>query len=374
MKIKLSLVLILLLAFSLSLGASAAETDELFESQIEASGADSLFGNLGRDEKELLEKLGIDELSFDSVFSASPRKIFDLFFEIIRNEYSSPVSALAPLLAMVIALAAFGQFVPQGHEKTVDFIACISAALCVLVPLSQAITRVLSAVKISSGFVTALIPVLAAVISVSGNPTLALSFNSLAFAVAQLVSKLGESVIRPLAQTVFSLSVISAVSDAVNIKAIVEFAKKTAIFIMSFSATVFVTMLTIKGMLAASADTVAVRGIRFLIGNMIPIVGGAVSDAYLSIVGTLSLVKNTVGVFAIAVITVINLPVLIECVLWIFGFGVLAAVGDLFSQTKLSSLFRCISSAVVLLTVTLLFEVLVFVLSVGLILVIKGGG
>lgn len=374
MKKKVIFVFFIIIVFNaLSFNAEAYDI-EFFDEQIESSGASELMNKLSDEEKDLLEKLGITDIDFDSVFSASPRRIFDFFFEIIRNEYSSPFNCFVSLLVIVIIMAAVGQFIPEDGEnsRAVCFISEIIAALYVIVPLASCITRAVSAIYVSSNFVTALVPVLAAVITVSGNPTLALTYNSLSFTVAQVIARLGDSVFRPVIQVVFSLSIISSVSDAVNIKAIVEFIKKTVIFLLSFSATVFVTMLTVKGMLAASADSAAVRGIRFLIGNMIPVVGSAVSDAYMSIVGTLGLVKNTVGVFAVAAIAVINLPVLVECILWILMLNILAAVSDLFGQIKLSQLFRCIASSTVLLSVTIIFEILAFVLSVGLILVIKG--
>ena len=377
MKNKKIIILIFpLLLFCFSLNAECAQNSELFEEQLEASGAEELFDVLTRDELELLGKLGLDEIDFDSVFSPSLRSVADLFGQIIRNEYTLPLEALSVAAMCVVALAAVSQLLPDGirASKTVGLTANIITALSVVIPLSSCITRAVSAVSLSSSFVTALIPVLAAVITASGKPILALTYNSLSFAAAQVVSSLGNGVIRPVIQVVLSLSVISSVSQSSDISKIVEFAKKTAIFIMSLSATVFVTMLSLKGMLAASADTVTVRGIRFLIGNMIPVVGGAVSDAYQSIVGTLSLVRNTVGVFALAAVAVINLPVITECVMWVLSLNLLALLGDIFSQSSLCGLFRAVSSAVVLLCVTVVLETLVFLLSLGLILVIGGGG
>lgn len=368
------ILLLVLMLFCFSSKALCAENNELFEEQLEASGAKDLFNVLTRDELELLEKLGLDEINFDSVFSPSLRSVIDLFAQIIRSEYKLPFEALAVAAMCVVALAAVSQVLPDGIRttKTLGLTAAVITALSVVIPLSSCITRAVSAISLSSGFVTALIPVLAAILTAGGKPALALSYNSLSFAAAQIVSSLGNRVIRPVIQVVMSLSVISSVSQSADISKIVEFAKKTAVFIMSLSATVFVTMLSLKGMLAASADTVAVRGIRFLIGNMIPVVGGAVSDAYQSIVGTLSLVKNTVGVFALAAVALINLPVIAECVIWVFSLNLLALLGDVFSQNSLSSLFRAVSSAVVLLCVTVVLEMLVFLLSVGLVLVIGG--
>ncbi len=377
MKLKKLLYILIFLLFcgSLSFGVSAVESD-YFNQQFEASGADKLWDTLTAEDEELLEKLGIEKQNFDSIFDVSFRNIADFFYELIRGEYTSVINTLAVLLAVVVIVAAVNQFVPEGSEtaRILDFISCVTAAVLLFNSISSCITNAVSAFSCSSNFIVALVPVLAAVISVSGLPTLALTYNSLSFAAAQFVSYAAESFVVPLIRVVFSLSVISSVSNALNISRFVDFFKKVTAFIFTFSSTVFITMLSMKGMLAASADNVAVRGVRFLIGNIVPVVGGAVSDAYLSIVGTLNLVKSTVGVFAVAAVAVINLPVIIQCVLWIFSLNLLSVFSDVFSQNQLSRMFTSASSALTLLAVSVFFEMLVFLLSLGLVLVIKGGG
>lgn len=377
MKLKKILKILMAVFFccTLSFGVSAVESD-CFEQQLEASGADKLWDTLSDEDEDLLEKLGIEKQNFDSVFDVSFRNIADFFYELIRGEYSSVINTLTVLLAVVAVVAAVSQFVPEGSEitKILDFISCVTAAVMLLNSVSSCITNAVSAFGCSSNFIVALIPVLAAVITVSGLPTLAFTYNSLSFAAAQFVSYAAESFVIPLIRVVFSLSVISSVSNALNISRFVDFFKKITVFIFTFSSTVFVTMLSMKGMLASAADNIAVRGVRFLIGNIIPVVGGAVSDAYLSVVGTLNLVKSTVAVFAVAAVAVINLPVIAQCVLWVFSLNLLSAVSDVFSQNQLSRLFSCASSALTLLAAAVFFEMLVFLLSLGLVMVIKGGG
>ena len=377
MKIKNVLIVltIIFLCCAFSSVASATESD-CFEQQLDASGADELWDTLSEEDEYLLEKLGIEKNNFEDIDDVSFRNIADFFYELIRGEYTSVISVLFILVTVVIIVSAVSQLLPEGTGTSgiLNFVSCVFSSVLLIKSVSSCITNAVSAFECSSNFIVALVPVLAAVITVSGLPSLALTYNSLSFAAAQFVSYVAKSFVVPLLRVVLSLSIVSSVSNTLNVSKFVGFLKKITVFIFSFSATVFITMLSLKGMLAAAADTVAVRGIRFLIGNIIPVVGGAVSDAYLSVVGTLNLVKSTVGVFAIAVIAVINLPVIVECVLWIFSLNLLSAVSDVFSQDQLSRLFASASSALTLLTVSVLFEMLVFVLSLGLVLVIKGGG
>ena len=351
-----------------------AQQEELFDKQIEASGANELFDYLDEEQIEMLSSLGIDKIDFDSVFSTSPRKIIDLFYQIVSGEYRSALEAGLRAAVMIIAVAVASQFFSGDDrvQKAAFTVAALCISLSIVIPMSTCLARVMSAIELSANFMLALIPVLATVLTVSGNPTAALSYNSLCFVAAQVVTGLSSEFIKPVIQITLSLSVVTGLNESVSFEKIVSFIKKTVILLMSMTSTLFITMLTLKGMLATSADTVAVRGLRFLIGNLIPVIGGAVSDAYTSISGTLLLVKNTAAVFGIAALGVTVLPVIAECFCWIFAVNALAMLSDMLSQDRISSLLRSVSSATVLLTVSLLFIFVVFVLSIGLVMLMKG--
>ncbi len=365
----LTVVLSVLLSFN-----AFAYSGDIYEKQMESSGAKELFNHLSDEQLEMLEDLGITEPSFDAFLNVSPRKVFDLFYQILMNEYKSPLAYTATVSVMIIAVSLISQFMSQSERlmRLISAFSVICISLCVIVPLGECLSRVVSAIRMSADFMLALIPVLATVITVSGNPTAALTYNSFCFFAAQLVVMLSADFIRPFIQTTLALSMMSGFGDSVNFEKIVVFIKRLTMFLMSFSSTVFITMLSLKGMLSASADTVAVRGIRFMIGNLIPVVGGAISDAYTSISGTLLLVKNTAAVIGIVAVAFINLPILIECVCWVFSFSCLSMLSEMFSQDKTASLIRSVSSCVVMMTVMLLFIVIVFILSVGLVMLMKG--
>ncbi|HBL41479.1 MAG TPA: hypothetical protein DDY98_07945 [Ruminococcaceae bacterium] len=370
---RLWLCFTVLLVFAFGFSALAAEKSTDYEEQMESSGAVHLMDALSEESKELLETLGIDSVDFDSLFHVSPKQVLSLFFEVIRNEYHSPfktaLSAASVLLMLAVAQSFLDGETPLS--KSVMHIGCVVLALVVVVPMAECLVRLVSAVTAQSNLMLALIPVLAVVITVSGNPTLALSYNTLTFAMAQGTVQLVQGTVQPLIQMMLSLGIVSSFSDSLGLEKAIAFIKKSGIFLMSLVSTVFVTMLVLKGTLASSADTVAVRGIRFIIGRAIPVVGSAVSDAYLSLIGSMNLVKNTAAVFAIVCILLIALPVLTEGLLWSVTVNLLASFSELFGLSKPAELLRNLSGGLTLLNVTLLLASVVAVLSVGLILVIK---
>ncbi len=352
-----------------------AQSQDIYDELMESSSAVDLIDCLNEEQKDLLAKLGIDSVDFTSLFSTQPHKVFDLIFEVFTANYQSPIKSSITVAVMIIAVSVASQFVSSDDKtnRVIFVFGALSISLCLIVPLSVCITRVISAIGLTADFMLALLPVLACVLTASGNPAAALSYNSLCFAAAQTVTGIADGFIKPIIQIILSLSVISGINDSLNFEKTVGFIKKTTVFILGFVSTVFVTLLSLKGMLSNAADSVAVRGIRFLIGNSIPVVGGALSDAYNSVIGTLLMVKNTVAVFAVAAIAVINLPVVAECVWWVFMLYLLSALADIFSLNKISFMLTSVASAVTLLTVSLVLVVIVFILSIGLIMLLKGG-
>ncbi len=371
---KYSFFIFVIIALGLFSFYTSAQNPDYFDEQIKASGAEELIDSLNKEQKNLLNKLGIDDFDYESFLSASPHKVFDLLFEVVSGNYQGALKVSFTVAAIIIVISIASQFISHDAKilKIVTAFGVLCVALNVILPLSSCITRVISAIRLSSDFMLVLIPVLVAVLSVSGNPVLALSYNSLCFAAAQVVTQIADKFIRPLIQIILSLSIITSVNESMHFEKLILFIKKFAMFLISAVATIFITLLSVKGMLANSADGVAVRGIRFLIGNIIPVIGGAVSDAYLSIIGTMSIVKNTVAVFAVAVIAVTNLPVLAECICWVLALNLLEVLADIFSLKGISVMLASCASAVSLLGVLLLLITLTFVLSIGLLMVIKG--
>ncbi len=95
---------VLLLLFVSPL-AMAVETEDYYNAQLEASGAGTLVDEVPDSVREQMGELGIDKLDFSSLFNSSPRKLVELFFEIIRNEYVSPFKTLFAIMSTLILLS-----------------------------------------------------------------------------------------------------------------------------------------------------------------------------------------------------------------------------------------------------------------------------
>ena len=218
-----------------------------------------------------------------------------------------------------------------------------------------------------------LLPVLTAVVSASGNPTLALSFQSIAFAAAQIISAVATKAIVPIIGVILALDISGSLMPKFSLTGITEIIKKSVTFILSFSATLFVSFLGLKAGLANTADTLATKGIKLVISSAVPIVGGALSEAYSGVLGNIMLAKSTIGVFGLCSIALIVLPSCIQLVFWIFSLKLSAGIAEMFELKEIVSLLKSVSSSLVLLNVVIVFVAVLFIISISLILILKAG-
>ncbi len=371
-KVKIFAVCILLI-LSFSVNAYAAGESEYYNGQVESSGAQDILSGLDSETKERLGELGIEDVDFSSLFDVSFSKIFSFVKKAAEGKLESPLKSLMKLLSVIILIAVCESFMPDDDKmkNVINMAAVLFSVTVIISPLYDAMESAVSSVGVCADFMKSLIPVLVGIVSASGNPSLAVSFQSCAFAAAEVISAFGKNYVVPIVGAVTALDLTGSLMPSMKLSGITELVKKTVIQTLSFTATLYVSFLGIKGALANAADTVASKGIKLVISSAVPIVGGAVSEAYSGIIGSLVLVKSTVGIFGIIVIAVITVPSMLQLLFWIFALKLGAAAGEVFSLGGVSSLLKALSCAITLLNVVILFGAVLLIISLALLLSLK---
>lgn len=371
-KVKIFAVCVLII-LSFSVNAYAAGESEYYNGQVESSGAEDILSGLDSETKERLGELGIEDVNFSSLFDVSFSKIFSFVKKAAEGKLESPLKSLMKLLSVIILIAVCESFMPDDDKmkNVINMAAVLFSVTVIISPLYDAMESAVSSVGVCADFMKSLIPVLVGIVSASGNPSLAVSFQSCAFAAAEVISALGKNYVVPIVGAVTALDLTGSLMPSMKLSGITELVKKTVIQTLSFTATLYVSFLGIKGVLANAADTVASKGIKLVISSAVPIVGGAVSEAYSGIIGSLVLVRSTVGIFGIIVIAVITVPSMLQLLFWIFALKLGAAAGEVFSLGGVSSLLKALSCAITLLNVVILFGAVLFIISLALLLSLK---
>ena len=366
-RILLSFFILTFVFLFFSVDSYATDVDEgYFDEQIQY-----ILANIPDDVKDLIG----NKTEMKSFVDFTFKDIVDVILKIVTGKIESPLKSLVKLTSVIVVIAVSECFIPDD-TKTKLIMEVLGKTMCVvsvISPISDAIISAVASVNVSESFMLLLLPVLTSVVSASGNPFTALSFQSISFAAAQIITYIALNVMVPIVGVVLSLDFAGTLMPVYNISGITDFIKKSITVVMSFAATVFVSFMGIKVALSNAADTVANKGIRLVISSAVPVVGGALSEAYNGILGSMLLAKSTLGVLGISIMFLINLPSCIQLLFWIFSLKLSSAVAELFDQKGISQLMKALASSLTLLNVILVFVAVLFIISTALLLVIKAG-
>lgn len=374
--LKVIAALLMLLALNTAVCfALEEETTDNYSSFYESSGADSLDDSLPDNVKDSLDSAGIDISNWQSMLSPSPKKIISMFADIARGSFKKPIKDMVIIAGVVILVGLIkGTAAAENFSEPLNIVIGCAVAITVFASSAGVISQGMSAVEATSDFMLALIPVLAGIITAAGNPTLALTYSSFAMAAAQAAAQTtAGNIIMPLCGAFSAFGVSASLSPELKLTKLADMIKKLTIGVLSFVAAAFSAVLGLKSLLAGSADTLASKGIKLALSSAVPIVGGALSDAYSSIIGSVSLLKSTVGVFGVIAVVMIDLPVVLQLTARIILLKLLGVMSSSMGDDTTGEVLDTLSSALTVINAAVIFTAALFIISTGIVISVKAG-
>ncbi len=362
MKKAVVIIICIFMMLQFSLKASALE-----------SSVDEVFDVFSEETKELLESFGISSDIGESFTEISAEKALNTVITLFTNGLSEHIGAAVLSVTLIFITALISGILPEntGLFLMGKSVALMTVMFSVVSFTAEVFTECCSSLLVTKDFMLVLIPVFTGIVSFSGNPALAVSFNSVVFAFAEFVSLLFENIVPVLSAVLIAVCTAGAINPFMKLDGIGRTLSKALTLFMAFVAGIFVAVLSVRGVIAGAADSVTIRGMRFLIGNTVPVVGSAIGEALNSVVAGMGLIKNTVGMLGVAGITVINLPSLINILIWKGILYVISAVSDITGCVEIKSFSENLSGVLSVVTGALCFISFVFIISIAILITVS---
>lgn len=365
--------LALILVLDIFCFAEGETTDDYYQSFYRQSGADKIEDSLPDNVREYLDKAGLDLSDYGSMLTSSPQQLFKILLDVAEDGLSGEIRDMFAVAAIaVIAGVIKALTVSENLSGVLDAVIGSAVAVGTFTACSGIISGGISAVSLLADFMLALIPVLAGIITAAGDPTLALTYSTFVVAAAQGVGQIAENIIIPLCGAFAAFGISASISPDLKLTKLSQLVKKISIGTLSVAATVFSALLGLKSLLAGSADNLAAKGIKLALSSGVPIVGGALSDAYSSIVGSLSLLKNTVGVFAVAAAVLTVLPCVAQMTVRILFLKLLSIMSSALGDDSTCDTLETLSAALTVINSVIIFLLALFTVSTGIVISVKG--
>ncbi len=369
-KITVVITVTLIILFLLPVSSCALESN--IDQYAEEFDFDSVVSSVDDETLGILKEIGIDEISYESIFSIEPSKVFKALFNMVSTALKGPLQFSVITMGVLMLTTLLSSIV--SSSESVSLVGGSVIALSAAVPVAEIVTTSFSVLETLGVFTTAFTGVFCAVVSSAGNFTASITHSALTVFSNALFSGLLSEFCQPVVSAMCSLGFLSCFDMFDFSTRFSGTVKKVYVFFMSFIGTVFSGIITVKGVLSDGVDSLTAKSIRFVVGRSLPVVGGTVSETYSALISSLTLIKNTVGIFGIITVIVTVLPTLIDLLMWILALEISISVSESFGTSKAMGMLNVLKDTLILLVATIVIVATIFIVSVGVVIAVKGGG
>lgn len=219
------------------------------------------------------------------------------------------------------------------------------------------------------GFSYSLLPILMTLMMTTGSIASASAVQPVLLFLITFIGNIITTFLLPLILIGTALSIISKVSDKVQIDKLSKYFKSSVVWVLGITLTIFVGVLSLEGSLTSSVDGITAKTAKAAVSNFIPVVGKILGDAVDTVIGCSNILKNAVGIVGVIVVIGICIVPIIKMAILTITYYIASALCQPIADDKIVSLLSGMGDTFkVLLAMMIAISVM---LIIGITLVIK---
>lgn len=253
-------------------------------------------------ELEKLENAGTDiEITSDISLDDGLKSLFERAKEELSDVFAASLKTIGVIFAIAVLSTVLSGISDTGLKSVPNYVttaAVLAIFASVAGKLDSFINTGTQVVEEMDGFSKILMPTLSAAVAVSGSPLGATARYSASLVFSNFIMSLIKKLLLPLIYTYIAAASMTAMIKNSTIDKIADSLNKVMMNSLKTVLTVFVTYITLTGFIASTGDEAGVKTVS-TISNMIPVVGGILSNATGVMLSGAKVIKNSIGIFGI---------------------------------------------------------------------------
>lgn len=329
------------------------------------------------DAGEILKELNKGELLF------SPSDAFKYVLKILFDEVINGAKLLAIVLALSV-LCSYLSGLKEGFGETSVTNSAFYACYIIIAGIAAASfydTAVCAAdaVKNIAFFMRVIVPVIIMALMTGGAFISAATLEPVLLSMVEVAVWIIEAVFIPAVMLSAALSIVSGMSDKFKTDKMLKLFGSMIKWGLSLMLTIFVSFTGLKSIASAGVDGLTLKLSKFATSNLIPMVGGILSESVETVMSCSVVIKNSVGVMGVICVVLIALHPLIKIGAVLILFRITAAVVEIITEAKIVLCISRLADSVsmllsILAAVTMMFVmVLTIMINAGSSAVYLGG-
>ncbi len=342
MKIQKKIILIIIIAIIFIPKTVKAE-DNTIATQKETFGINSFIENSKQYTGEFFADADISEILNSAISGkVDNSKIYKKILNILGTEVQTGIKSLLSILAIIIIhsiLKSISESLENDSiSKLIYYVQYIAIVTIIMSNFSDVINLVKQTSNNLIGFMNTLIPVLVSLMLYTGSITTTSILEPIILFLINFIGNLIQNILIPIILIIASISIISKISDQVQVAKLSKFLKSSTLWFLGIILTIFVGIVSLEGTLASSVDGITAKTAKSIVSSAVPVVGKILGDVVDSVLGCGIILKNAVGfVGVVIIISICIVPILKLSVLTI-SYKLVASISEVIADAKIVKL------------------------------------
>lgn len=347
-KLILIFIAIITIMINPTLSYSTNIDEETMKSQQETFGINSFIENAKKYTGEFFEDIDISDI-FNSAIEGKidNSSIYKKILNILGSEVKTGITSLASILVIIIIhsiLKSISESLENDNtSKLIYYVQYIAIVTIIMTNFSDIINLVKETTINLVGFMNTLIPILISLMLYTGSITTTSILEPIILFMINFVGNLVQDILIPVTLIITSISIISKISDNVQVDKIGKFLKSSTIWFLGLILTIFVGIVSLEGTLGSSIDGITAKTAKSIVSSAVPIVGKILGDVIDSVLGCGVILKNATGFLGVIVIIGICILPILKLTVLTISYKLVASVSGVVADPKIVKLIEQIS-------------------------------
>ncbi|WP_238996446.1 stage III sporulation protein AE [Paenibacillus pinistramenti] len=246
----------------------------------------------------------------------------------------------AKILVTIVVLTVFSMLLEtlqsafeKGNVGKVAFYICYMVLIILAInSFHVAIDYAARAIEGMIDFMMAMVPLLFTLLASLGNVVTVSVTHPLVVFMVHTVGTVVHVVVFPLIFFSAVLHIVSSMNEKYRLSRLADMLRTVAMGLLGVLLTVFLGVISVKGIAGSVADGVTLKTAKYLTGSFVPVVGKVFSEATDTVLSASILVKNAVGIVGVVIILFLcafpAIKILALALIYNFTAAVMQPLGD----------------------------------------------
>lgn len=302
------------------------------------------------------------------------KKILKIFVKEVNLSIKSLIGILVIVLIHSILKALTENFEENDVSKIIYYVQYILIVTLIMNNFSGIIKSITDTIQNLVGFTNTLIPLLITLMMYTGSITTSTLIEPILLFLIEFIGNIIVNLIIPTVSIITAISIISKISDKVQINKLASFMKSSVVWFLGIVLTVFVGILSLEGTLTSSVDGITAKTAKAAVSSLIPVVGKILGDTVDTVLGCGLVLKNAIGIVGVIIIIGICIIPVIKLSVLSIMYNIASAVIQPLADEKIVKLLEEISGIFKLLLAILCSVSVLLIIGITLVIRISNTG